>query len=146
MTRNKLQKKYLKSGYKKSLLGLDDQGLNLVLLVTNFDLFSLPDAEDGVIFVSFGSAIKSSQMSENLKNVFTNVFSKLKQKILWKWETEEMEGKPDNVKLSKWLPQQDILSHPNLKLFISHMGQSSAQEALCHHVPVVIFSISKLII
>ena len=82
-------------------------------------------------------------MSEKLKNIFTNVFSKLKQKILWKWETEEMEDKPDNVKLSKWLPQQDLLSHPNLKLFISHMGQSSAQEALCHQVPVVIFSISN---
>ena len=119
-----------------------------ILFVSNFDFifFLLPDAEDGVIFVSFGSAIKSSQMSEKLKNVFTNVFSKLKQKILWKWETEEMEGKPDNVKLSKWLPQQDILSHPNLKLFISHMGQSSAQEALCHQVPVVIFNISKLTI
>jgi hypothetical protein len=27
-------------------------------------------------------------------------------RVLWKWETEHMEDKPDNVMLSKWLPQQ----------------------------------------
>lgn len=76
-------------------------------------------------------------MSDELRNIFTTVFAKLPQRILWKWETEEMEGKPENVMLSKWLPQQDILAHPNMKIFISHMGQSSSQEALCHGKPVV---------
>ena len=81
--------------------------------------------------------LKGSLMSEKMRKIFTNAFGKLKQRVLWKWESEEMEGKPDNVMLSKWLPQQDLLAHPNLKLFISHMGQSSSQEALCHQVPVV---------
>ena len=48
-----------------------------------------------------------------------------------------MQEKPDNIMLSKWLPQQDILAHPKLKLFITHGGQSSTQEALCHKKPVV---------
>ena len=48
-----------------------------------------------------------------------------------------MEGLPDNVKLSKWLPQQDILGHPNTRLFITAAGQSSSQETLCHKTPVV---------
>ena len=95
------------------------------------------DSEHGVIFVSFGSMLKGSLMSEKMRQIFTHAFGKLKQRVLWKWESEEMEGKPDNVMLSKWLPQQDLLAHPNLKLFISHMGQSSSQEALCHKVPVV---------
>ena len=95
------------------------------------------ESEHGVIFVSFGSMLKGSLMSEKMRQIFTNAFGKLKQRVLWKWESEEMEGKPDNVMLSKWLPQQDLLAHPNLKLFISHMGQSSSQEALCHQVPVV---------
>ena len=56
---------------------------------------------------------------------------------MWKWESEEMQDKPDNIMLSKWLPQQDILAHPKLKLFITHGGQSSTQEALCHKKPVV---------
>jgi glucuronosyltransferase len=77
-------------------------------------------------------------MSEDKREAFLSVFSKLKQKILWKWETTEtMEGLPDNVKLSKWLPQQDILGHPNTRLFITAAGQSSCQETLCHKTPVV---------
>ena len=90
--------------------------------------------------MSFGSVLKASQMSDKIRTIFTTAFSKLKQRVIWKWETEEMEGKPDNVMLSKWLPQQDLLAHPNLKLFISHMGQSSSQEALCHKKPVVSIS------
>ncbi len=69
--------------------------------------------------------------------MFLSVFGKLKQRVLWKWETENMPDKPDNVKLVKWAPQQDILGHKNTKLFITHSGQSSTQETLCHGVPVV---------
>ena len=76
-------------------------------------------------------------MSEDMRKAFVNAFGSLKQKVLWKWETEEMPEKPDNLKLSKWLPQQDILGHPNTKLFISHVGQSSFQESLCHQKPMV---------
>ena len=66
-----------------------------------------------------------------------NVFQGLKHQVLWKWETEEMPVLPSNVHLMKWLPQQAILAHPNLKLFIHHGGQSSFQESLCHKKPTV---------
>ena len=59
--------------------------------------------------------------------------------MLWKWETEQMDDLPPNVKLSKWLPQQDVLGHPKLKFFITHGGQSSTQETLCHQKPAVSF-------
>ena len=55
-------------------------------------------------------------MPEEYRQKFLNVFSKLKQRVIWKWETEDMTGLPPNVKLSKWLPQQDILGHPNIRL------------------------------
>eukprot|EP00092_Neocalanus_flemingeri_P013186 GFUD01014211.1.p1 GENE.GFUD01014211.1~~GFUD01014211.1.p1 ORF type:complete len:520 (-),score=100.48 GFUD01014211.1:177-1736(-) len=107
------------------------------------DLQSFMDgAEDGVIFVSFGSVLQASLMSESKRKVLVNVFGKLKQRVIWKWETETMADKPDNLKLSKWLPQQDILAHPNTKLFISHIGQSSSQETLCHGKPVVAIPIN----
>jgi len=51
-------------------------------------------------------------MPEDLRKVFLKVFSRLKQKVLWKWETEEMEGKSDNLVLSNWLPQQVHLKEP----------------------------------
>ena len=65
------------------------------------------------------------------------VFSLLKQRVIFKWEEDHLDGKPDNVLLSKWLPQQDILAHPKLRLFVSHGGQSSGQESLCYQKPMV---------
>jgi glucuronosyltransferase len=54
-----------------------------------------------------------------------------------KWESDDLAGKPKNVFISKWLPQDDILAHPNLKLFISHCGLGSVAESKYHGVPVV---------
>jgi glucuronosyltransferase len=55
---------------------------------------------------------------------------------------EEMSDLPVNVKLSSWLPQQRILSHPNLKLFITHGGLLSTQEAIQYGVPLIGIPIS----
>jgi glucuronosyltransferase len=93
--------------------------------------------DEGVIFVSFGSVLQASEMSDDFRITLTSVFGQLKQRVIWKWETEEMKDKPDNLMLGKWLPQQDILAHPKLRLFITHGGQSSCQEALCHQKPTV---------
>lgn len=54
-----------------------------------------------------------------------------------KWESDELVGKPSNVLISKWLPQDDILAHSNVKLFISHCGLGSVAEANYHGVPIV---------
>ena len=80
-------------------------------------------------------------MSEDKRKALLSVFGKLKQKVLWKWETDHMEDKPPNVMLHKWLPQQDVLGHPNVKLFVSHGGQSSFQETVCHQKPAVSYYI-----
>lgn len=76
-------------------------------------------------------------MPERYRQLFLNVFSKLKQRVIWKWETEQMDGLPSNVKLNKWLPQQDVLGHKNIKLFITHGGHGSTTEAIYHGVPLV---------
>ena len=87
--------------------------------------------------VSFGSVLTGSDMPDGIRLALLDVFGRLKQRVLWKWETETMADKPANVMLSKWLPQQDILGHPKLRLFVSHGGQSSCQESLCHQKPMV---------
>lgn len=46
---------------------------------------------------------------ESIK-IFTNVFSKLPYDIVWKWDNDELPGRPKNVEISKWLPQSDLLS------------------------------------
>jgi glucuronosyltransferase len=48
-------------------------------------------------------------MSEDKRQAFVEAFSKLKQRVLWKWETDSLPGQPKNMMLGKWLPQSDIL-------------------------------------
>lgn len=77
----------------------------------------LDEAEEGVIVFSMGSNLKSSDFEDTKKKAVLKVFSRLKQKVIWKWEEGDLEGVPSNVKLVKWLPQQDILG----ELAINHV-------------------------
>ncbi len=95
-------------------------------------------AKDGFIVFSLGSIVKASHMPESVRVAFVKTFAKLKQKVIWKWEKDEgMSDLSDNVKLVKWLPQQDLLGHPNIRLFITHGGLLSTEEAVYHGVPVL---------
>merc|ERR1719318_246247 len=71
-----------------------------------------------------------------MKELFLSAFSKLKQRVIWKWD-EEMPEASSNVFVSSWLPQQSLLAHKNVKLFITHGGAGSFQEAVCHETPMV---------
>lgn len=66
-----------------------------------------------------------------------SVFAKLKQRVIVKWDTEDIDYKPKNVLIKSWLPQDDILAHENIKLFISHGGLGGVAEAKYHGVPIV---------
>ncbi|XP_076068143.1 UDP-glucosyltransferase 2-like isoform X2 [Oratosquilla oratoria] len=93
--------------------------------------------DDGVIYFSLGSVANTSDMPENYRLAFVRGLGRLKQRVLWKWNSGYMEDLPPNVHISKWLPQQDILAHPNVRLFISHGGIHSVQESVYHGVPIV---------
>ncbi|CAD7087502.1 unnamed protein product [Hermetia illucens] len=103
------------------------------------DLSSILDeaTEHGVIYFSLGTHVKSSDRNpERIRSIY-NVFSKLKQKVIWKWENDKYPGNASNIFYKKWLPQDDILAHPNLRLFISHCGLGSVVESKYHGVPVL---------
>ncbi|CAG7715949.1 unnamed protein product [Allacma fusca] len=93
--------------------------------------------DNGFIFFSLGSIVKPHELSDEVRNAFLNAFGKLKYQVIWKWNGDSMPGLPDNVKLLKWVPQQDVLAHPKIKLFMSHSGLLSVQEAVYHGVPVL---------
>ena len=97
----------------------------------------LDSHEEGVVFLSFGSSIRPSQMSQSQMSVFLETFAQLNYTVIWKWDGEEMAGLPSNVILQSWLPQQDLLAHPNLKVFVTHGGLLSLQESLFHSTPLV---------
>ncbi|KAJ6646774.1 UDP-glucosyltransferase 2, partial [Pseudolycoriella hygida] len=95
----------------------------------------LDTATEGVIYFCLGSNARSSDFSQERIKIFLDKFRSLKQKVLWKFETN-LPNLPDNVKIGKWLPQDDILAHPNVKLFISHCGKGGITEAKYHGVPI----------
>ncbi|KAK9870918.1 hypothetical protein WA026_009880 [Henosepilachna vigintioctopunctata] len=92
----------------------------------------------GVIYFSMGSMIKGHTFPQEKREEFLRAFARLPQRVLWKWENETMPGKPDNVMIQKWMPQFDILSHPNVKAFISHGGLLGTTEAIHCGVPMMI--------
>ncbi|CAL4153808.1 unnamed protein product [Meganyctiphanes norvegica] len=93
-------------------------------------------SSEGVIYFSLGSLAKSTDIPENYKLLFIEAFSQLTQRVVWKYEGDDLEL-PKNVLTRKWLSQQDILGHPATVLFISHCGMFGTQEAKYHGVPVL---------
>ncbi|XP_046435199.1 UDP-glucosyltransferase 2-like [Neodiprion fabricii] len=98
---------------------------------------TLDEATQGFIYMSLGSNVKSNTLSKKTRDAFITAFSKLPYKVIWKFENDELEGKPDNVIILKWAPQQAILAHPNIKLFVYQGGLQSTEEAVSHGVPLV---------
>lgn len=84
----------------------------------------LDNSENGVILFSLGSYLNSSELPREKIDAFTNVFGKIKQNVIWKFEDESFKV-PSNVLIKKWLPQTDILAHPNVILFIAHGGNAT---------------------
>ncbi|XP_076655539.1 UDP-glucosyltransferase 2-like [Halictus rubicundus] len=70
----------------------------------------LDEAHEGVLYFNFGSMVKTSTIPEDKLTVLLNVLASLPRKVIWKWETDDLPMKPNNVLVKKWLPQFDILS------------------------------------
>ncbi|XP_069165918.1 UDP-glycosyltransferase UGT5-like [Procambarus clarkii] len=90
----------------------------------------------GVIYFSLGSITQGTDMPVQYRNFFIEAFRRLPQRVIWKYEGV-IENLPDNVMTNMWLPQQDILAHDNVKVFITHCGLMGLQEAVYHATPLL---------
>ncbi|CAD7000184.1 unnamed protein product [Ceratitis capitata] len=97
----------------------------------------LDNSKHGVIYFSVGSYMKSTDMPQEKISLILDAFSQLKQNVLWKFENSSIGHLPANVKIQSWLPQNDILAHPNVKVFISHGGIFGTQESIHWGVPML---------
>src|SRR6218665_3063516 len=101
------------------------------------ELEDVANESDGIILLSFGSA--AYYFPEEVIIKFLEAFSKLNQTVFVKFFVPEGVKIPKNVKVSSWLPQNDILGHPKTKLFITHCGINGLHEALYNGVPMIGF-------
>lgn len=101
----------------------------------------LDSSPEGVVVFSMGSNVKGIHWPVEKREAFIRAFGKLKVKVLWKYENDTLPGKPDNVMINPWIPQRDIVAHPNVKVFITHGGLLGTSEALVEGVPVLGFPV-----
>lgn len=86
-----------------------------------------------------GSLLRGETFPAKKRQMFINVFKKIPQRILWKWEGDELPGKPPNVMISKWMPQRDILG--TYKYFATHL----IDKYVCLHLTMYSENIEKKI-
>ncbi|KAL1491901.1 hypothetical protein ABEB36_012422 [Hypothenemus hampei] len=145
---NKILKKYIPDAPD-----LDDLQSNVSLIISNShesiyealpyvpNMINIGGFHEGVIYFSLGSILDPSNIPKDKKDIILKALGSRKEKVLWKWDEDQLENKPDNVMISKWFPQHSILAHPNCKLFITHGGLLSTTETVYFGVPVLAFPV-----
>ncbi|KAI4468665.1 UDP-glucosyltransferase [Holotrichia oblita] len=101
---------------------------------------SLDTNEEGIIYLSFGSMVMTESFNKEVLRAFFNTFKNLPYKILWKASPEKFPRDlqpPSNIQFESWMPQMEIMCHPNVKLFISHGGMLGTSEAIYCGVPIL---------
>ncbi|XP_055531216.1 UDP-glycosyltransferase UGT5-like [Wyeomyia smithii] len=97
----------------------------------------LDDAKYGAIYFSLGTNLRSADMPAVKLHTILSVFRSMKQRVVWKFESDSVQNLPPNVMIKSWLPQSDILAHPNVKVFITHGGLLGTQEGVYRAVPML---------
>ena len=93
------------------------------------------EAEHGIIVVTFGSLVKRA--STKIIEKMMTAFERVKQRVLMRYDGPKISNKPDNVRLEKWLPQNDLLGNDKTLLFITHAGNNGQLESLYHGIPML---------
>ncbi|CAG9816008.1 unnamed protein product [Phaedon cochleariae] len=105
------------------------------ILSNNLKTF-LDEAKGGAIYFSLGSNVNANILNPDFKKALLDTFANLPYHVLLKLDAN-LTDVPKNVLVQKWMPQQDILRHPNVKLFITQGGLQSLQEAITNDIPLI---------
>lgn len=104
-------------------------------LPQHLEEFVQSSGEHGVIIMSLGAFV--SELPAYIANEIASIFAKLPQKVIWRYKGDRPATLGNNTLLVDWMPQNDLLGHPRIKLFVAHGGTNGVQEAIYHGVPVV---------
>ncbi|XP_035855185.1 UDP-glucuronosyltransferase 2A1-like isoform X1 [Sander lucioperca] len=104
-------------------------------LPEHLEEFVQSSGEHGVIIMSLGTLI--GELPHDLADEIAATFAKLPQKVIWRHKGDRPATLGHNTMLVDWMPQNDLLGHPKIKLFVAHGGTNGVQEAIYHGVPIV---------
>lgn len=94
---------------------------------------------DGTILFSLGTNVKSHMVRN--PSIYVETIKRLPNyNFIWKFDAhylQDIKELPKNLMVMSWIKQNDILAHPRVVAFISHVGLLSAHEAVWHGKPVI---------
>ncbi|CAL8148111.1 unnamed protein product [Orchesella dallaii] len=99
---------------------------------------------EGVVLISFGSTVLLNAVSTRYQAMFFHLIHEFPDvRFIMRWNGPlpkflDEDEVPRNLLVSEWLPQKEILRHPKLKVFVTHGGVSSIQEATYYGVPMIV--------
>ncbi|KAF7216118.1 UDP-glucuronosyltransferase [Nothobranchius furzeri] len=99
--------------------------------------FADGSGDDGFIVFTLGSLVAS--MPEEKAKQFFDAFRQIPQRVVWRYTGPLPKDVPKNVRVMKWLPQNDLLAHPKAKVFMTHGGTHGIYEGICNGVPMLMF-------
>ncbi|XP_061658899.1 UDP-glucuronosyltransferase 1-2-like isoform X2 [Syngnathoides biaculeatus] len=91
--------------------------------------------EHGVVVMSLGTLVDA--MPESDAKEIAAVFARLPQKVIWRYKGPRPSTLGNNTMMVDWMPQKDLLGHPQTKVFVAHGGTNGLQEAIFYGVPVL---------
>ena len=102
---------------------------------------------NSVVYVNYGSL---ATMTDQHFKEFAWGLAKSKHSFLWIVRRDVVEGVDsvalpeeffeeirDRGLLASWCPQQEVLEHPSVRVFLTHCGWNSIMETICAGVPVI---------
>ncbi|XP_029957228.1 UDP-glucuronosyltransferase 2A3-like [Salarias fasciatus] len=104
-------------------------------LPADLEEFVQSAGENGVIIMTLGTLVNA--LPADLADEVARVFAKLPQKVIWRHNGATPSTLGNNTLIVDWMPQKDLLGHPQIKLFVAHGGTNGVQEAIYHGVPVL---------
>ncbi|XP_011609974.2 UDP glucuronosyltransferase 5 family, polypeptide D1 [Takifugu rubripes] len=91
--------------------------------------------EHGVIIMTLGTLVNA--LPPEVADEIASVFAKMPQKVIWRHKGNHPATLGNNTMIVEWMPQKDLLGHPQTRVFVAHGGTNGVQEAIYHGVPVL---------
>ncbi|XP_050843550.1 UDP-glucuronosyltransferase 1A1-like isoform X2 [Serinus canaria] len=105
-------------------------------LPQEFEAVVNASGEHGIVVFSLGSMVSEIPMKKAME--IAEALGTVPQTVFWRYTGKAPPNLPKNVKLVKWLPQNDLLAHPKTRAFITHGGSHGVYEGICNAVPMVL--------
>ncbi|XP_077447623.1 UDP-glucuronosyltransferase 1A5-like [Stigmatopora argus] len=91
--------------------------------------------EHGVVVMSLGTLVNA--LPKHDAEEIAAIYAKLPQKVIWRHKGPRPSTLGNNTLMLDWIPQKDLLGHPQTKVFVAHGGTNGLQEAIYYGVPVL---------